>query len=46
MIQILLKDPVIQECRYRPDLQEDKETELVEGQLTTKSALQVCGSII
>ncbi|KAK3108424.1 hypothetical protein FSP39_007756, partial [Pinctada imbricata] len=38
VIQRLLKDPVIQECRLRPEL---TETELVEGQVTSKSALQV-----
>lgn len=36
MIQVLLKDPVIQECRFRPE-----ETELLTGQVSSKSALQV-----
>ena len=36
VIQVLLKDPVIQECRYRTE-----ETELLTGQVSSKSALQV-----
>eukprot|EP00105_Crassostrea_gigas_P003558 XP_011416454.1 PREDICTED: TFIIH basal transcription factor complex helicase XPB subunit [Crassostrea gigas] len=36
VIQVLLKDPVIQECRFRPE-----ETELLTGQVSSKSALQL-----
>lgn len=40
VIQKLLHDPTIQECRYRPEV-EGATDGVVEGQVTSKSALQV-----
>ncbi|XP_052095482.1 general transcription and DNA repair factor IIH helicase subunit XPB-like [Mytilus californianus] len=40
VIQQLLKDPVIQECRFRLSAEESEEG-IVEGQMSSKSALQL-----
>ncbi|XP_033761271.1 general transcription and DNA repair factor IIH helicase subunit XPB-like isoform X2 [Pecten maximus] len=41
VIQKLLKDPVIQECRLRDENQQEPSGDLVEGQVSSKSALQL-----
>ena len=44
VVQRLLKDPVVQECRYRPDLQDTEDgtgDKLIEESVAKPAAIQV-----